>query len=213
MAVKDSVFQLNFKQRYIGIEVLNVFFYKNTTASPTTAFANLLGIAVRDYLQTTWANMVSSDLLFEGVTVRNLFDDAEFAELPSTVAAGTRSASSLSSYNSIFIPFRRSTAVTRSGGKRFCGLTRDDLIDNVYASAFLILADAFADKLDDNITFTDSAGASITIEPVLVKRIPYTAPSGKPAYRLPTNLGESVTNRFVSNAASRKPSTQNSRKS
>ena len=99
------------------------------------------------------------------------------------------------------------TSDTRPGSKRFGGVDEAQITDGVVTDAGTItgmndLADQLADQLVDTTLGLVAWGV-----PVIVKRI-----LDGDTYRLPTSLGELVTNTIIGAAASLIVSSQNSRK-
>lgn len=140
---------------------------------------------------------VPSDPSALGIFTDTVTGDRTGASLPRFVAWGFKS--------------ERKDARIRAGFKRFGLVAEGDTAGSDPSSTFVPALDTFAENMSAPISFNTSAGGFLAT-PVIVKRVPYTTPSGSTAYRLPTGLDPYVYY-VADNWDFQALTTQNSRKS
>jgi hypothetical protein len=99
----------------------------------------------------------------------------------------------------------------RHGYKRICGLHEDLVMGNGWNNAHAQYAALLALAIAIASTIDSPAGAPVDWDPVVVKRIKYTTPSGTTAWRLPTSQGE-LQYYSITSASLQYPTTQVTRK-
>lgn len=190
MAAND-VYSVTVKMGEPGAQVINVFFYQ---ASPSSASATAIGLrtsfdaAVRVAMQ----GILSTGLFFNSIDTVNLFDNSDFENyLYAVRPAGLRPGQIIPSFNAFKFKSAKPTSSQQPARKAFGYISETDVGGSsiVTGGSFQTAANTLATQLGTNLVLA----GPMTFQPVIVRRIPYTTPSGKPAYRLPEGLGESTT--------------------
>lgn len=201
----SDVWEVTFQGELLGQDCDNVFFYRGVDISTPDEAA--IADAMYEQIWPLVQDVVSLDYTLNSIDVRHLFSGASPFSLP-VGEAGTRGGGqSLGSFEALSMVLGVETNATRPGSKRFGGMDETFISDGLIVDGALIssintLADGLADALVDT-----SAGIIVWALPVVVKRILEDG-----VYRLPTSLGELVTNLIVSAFAHLIVSSQNSRK-
>lgn len=188
-------------------EFLCVFHYRMTAlgTSPVNTFAD----EIEDNLFPAINSVQHPSFYISKLFVRDVFDDERFAERTylSTAYEGILSGDPLPDYVAVQYKSVRTRLDMRNGYKRIPGFVDDGQVGNGFNGAYTAGLSAVAAVFN-----SDLASAGNVYDPVIVKRIKYTAPSGKPAYRLPNTQLEFV---YSEAQFALYPflSTQNSRKS
>lgn len=114
-------------------------------------------------------------------------------------------------FNAFEFKSPRTIGNIRQGKKRFGaiseGMVTNGALNPTFASVMVDVASDLSDPL-----FATVSGVSVQFTPIIVKRIPYTAPSGRTAYRLPEGL-DPLAYSVADNWVYQSVTTQNSRKS
>lgn len=169
-----------------GNPAINAFTYLSTELVPTTLGANALLEAFQTAFFTGDAPLLtalSSDTSFDGLTVTA-------PEVPTVLAVnadvfeGTAGVPSMPRYSAVEFVSPRTVANIRPGFKRFGLVSRINVEDGVAVAGYLIVLADVVTVLGAVLTAT-VGGLPVNFTPIIVKRIPYTAPSGRTAYRLP----------------------------
>ena len=115
---------------------------------------------------------------------RNVYDPTDFIDLPYVpIVQGTSSGECLSPINSFGVRSNRTRLDIGRGYKRFCGVTESSSAGGgIIAGAAQTALDSLAVLMGDVITFTDGT-LTDSFTPVVVKKLKYTTPSGKIAYK------------------------------
>lgn len=192
--------------------VVNSFTYDTTELLPTSEGAMELANLFADLFLTDGTALkdcVSSDTYFDSIVVKAPQVPSVLAVKPLSVS-GSTSAPSDSPFVAAEFFQNRKVGNIRSGFKRF-GLISDVNISGGQAVAgFLPFLSELADKLGTSFV-TVIGGGSVTLTPVIVKRIKYTTSSGRTAYRLPEGL-DTLEYYQATNWVYKRITTQNSRK-
>lgn len=186
----NSLLEVSLSMQFYGQQVMNVWQYEVDTW-PAAVGAVAVGEAWWAHVQTAYrAAMVTSGArIFDSVIVRELNNPTgELAEysIPSASSDGTRAAgtlgSFLASFNAVGVRLTVGTRATRSGQKRFVGLTEGDVAGNDVSATFIGLIDTLMDIMVVNLTLgapaaltvlapvvcrKDTTGAVIASQPVL----------------------------------------------
>lgn len=154
--------------------------------------------------------IVSLATIFTRVVVTVPSDPSALGIYTDTVV-GDRTGSGMPRFVAWGFKSERKDARIRAGFKRFGLVSESDTAGSEPSSTFLPALETFADNMSVPIEFNTSAGGFIAT-PVIVKRVPYTTPSGSTAYRLPTGLDPYIYY-VADNWDFQALTTQNSRKS
>lgn len=183
---------------------LNVWHYRGVNLIDPTA--DQVAEAFKEQVFDILIGITPNDVFFETLTVHNIFDTASPFIL--TLAESNPStASILPTFNAYSFIMNVATNLTRPGHKRVAGVFEEAQVDGVITDASTITnlndtAAAFEAPLIDTLTHLVTWAV-----PVIVKRI-----LDGDSYRMPTSVGELVTNAVVSVAADLLISSQVSRK-
>lgn len=162
-------------QSYLGEQILNVYYYRwfsapvldNTAYEPLIDdFKNEVIMYVRPVQNTA--------LIHERVILKNLSNGIDFAEVEIDVAGAiaTPIGERLPSYMALGYQLVRDSLVTRSGSKRFAGLSDSQVQENSYAGNTED-AEAVEEALSRNLT----VGLIEVAAPIIPKR-PIPVPAG-----------------------------------
>lgn len=201
----SNVFEITMHGELFEQECENVFFYRGVSGSDPT-FAEVAD-AFYDQIWSLVQLMVSTDYTLNTIEVRNILGSASPHIQPIVEAGLNGAGDTFGSMAAFGFTLGVATSDTRPGSKRFAGVDEAVVTDGVVTDAGTItglndISDALNDVLVDVATGLVTLGV-----PVIVKRI---LDSG--VYRLPTSLGELVTNLVTSAVAHLIVTTQNSRK-
>lgn len=170
------------------------FSYRSVNSSLTTSSADLRDAFYDDVIPLI-AGIVVGLTEFSRIDTVNLFEPEDFDEFiyPSP-AFGTRTGQSLPFFNAAAFKSAKPKAGQAPARKRFGYLSESDVqgqgLQDV--SGYFAALDALATQLGTNLTPLTGA----EYEPEIIKRIPYTTPSGKTAYRFPNSAVEAGENRW-----------------
>jgi len=186
----NDVYSVTMTSGLTNAIVVNVFFYK-AAAGATTASASLLRQAFATGVQLPMEAIVTTSTPFVKIDVKNLFDDADFEQfLYSPQPTGDRTGDTISFFVALKFKSAKPTSSQQPARKAVGYISASDVAggqigsDVTYRGLIDDVATAFGATLTD--------GSANDYVPSIVKRIPYTTPGGNPAYRLPTNSGETV---------------------
>lgn len=169
----------------------NIFTYRASGAS-SSASASELATAFRGSMIGLIRGILSTEWFTVKMTTKNLFEDSDFEQyIWSPQLAGLRSGEVMPFFVTLnFVSAKPS--LSQDPARKLMGwLSNTDVLGQniVNTGTMLTALSAFTTGLGANITGADSS----VFAPVITKRIPYTTPKGKKAYRLPTNNAEAVT--------------------
>jgi hypothetical protein len=138
--------------------------------------------------------ITSTLVVWSQVLSRNVYDPTDFIDLPLNPAvAGTAAGESLSPINAYGLRSNRTRLDIGRGYKRFVGVVESAVATGgTIESAALTALNAIADLMGDIITFTDGS-LTDSFTPVVVKKLKYTTPSGKTAYKYYPTEAEQLT--------------------
>lgn len=164
------------------------FSYRSANASLLASSVDLREAFFDDVIPLI-AGVVVSLTQFSRIDTLNLFDPADFDEyIYPSPAFGTRTGQSLPFFNAAAFKSQKPEAGQRPARKRFGYLSESDVqgqgLQDV--SGYFAALDALAAQLGTNLTRLTGT----EYEPQIIKRIKYTTPSGKDAYRFPNSPEE-----------------------
>jgi hypothetical protein len=181
----------------------NVIIESNVATDPDNTYVNVLQYVASDpvpnsleinaFIDAFVADIIEGvdgllTILSAGMIVQRVI--ATCPPIPSLLAVrtvvetGLRGGTQMPRFVAWGFKAERSVGDIRSGFKRFGKISEADTAGDAPTAAMLVLLDAFAENLTENVRYDYGAGM-LNASPVIVKRIKYTAPSGNPAYRLP----------------------------
>lgn len=183
----------------------NIFHYRGNALTSPDAID--IAEAFYDQILPDIQAITATDVFFTEIRVHDLMA----SDSPAIWTVGENGASSadqsLPPFNAFGFTLNVGSTVTRPGHKRFAGVVESDQNDGVVTAAGTIAAGAaLATTLAFNL-FDTATGLIPWAAGVIVKRI-----LDDDSYRLPTSVGELVTNAIVDAAMSLIVSSQNSRK-
>jgi len=190
MAVND-VYSIKMRSGFAGSNGLQMFTYK-VLSETTGATAPLVAAEFRADVVPAILDILQEDQPVYNVRTVNLFDDVDWEDYNyGTTPLGTRAGQALPSINVAGFESAKPSSSQDPARKRFGALSESDVQGNGLqdVSGYFAALNALAAQLGANLT--DTAGN--IYQPVVVKRIKYTTPGGKEAYRLPEGQFESVT--------------------
>jgi len=173
------LYQIKENQTYGNSNVLNVYYYiqlanpEVVVSTVNTAFQAAFSAARRAISTTTWSSNT-----FEIWQMNSLSNFGEF----SSYGAGTLSdgTTGCAAFIAASIRLLRSSKETRSGWKRYSGLTEGSLLGSALTGSYLTLLQALAAICDNTL----SAGGE-TLTPVIVAK---TFNPGPPRVENPPSL-------------------------
>jgi len=187
MATLNDILSVTLSSGFTGNQADQMFFYKFTSGG--SGNASDLATEFRDEVVPLIAAILQNQVpIFHTRTV-NLFNDADWEDFPiSPAEMGTRTGQPLPPINVAAFKSAKPSSSQAPARKRFGALSESDVQGNGLqdVSGFFAALNALATKLGEAMV----TGTGNTYEPVIVKRIAYTAPSGKKAYRLPASQAE-----------------------
>lgn len=140
------------------------------------------------------AAITSSVVTWHQVLCRNVYDPTDFIDLPFNPSVpGLLGGEALSPINAYGLRSNRTRLDIGRGYKRFAGPTETSIqAKGLLDPATLTALNAVADLMGDVLTFTDGTLTNTYI-PVVVKKLKYTTPSGKTAYKYYPTEAEQLT--------------------
>jgi len=138
--------------------------------------------------------LISSEVVWNQCLCRNVYDPTDFIDLPfNPTVAGLGSGEVLSPINAFGLRSNRTRLDIGRGYKRFAGVpesssaTKGDI-----AAGALTALNSLAALHGDILTYTDGA-LTDSFTPVVVKKLKYTTPSGRTAYKYYLTEAEQLT--------------------
>jgi hypothetical protein len=191
-------------------QCLNVFLVERTS---TDYNAVDVAAAVNANVWGTIRGVLSNSLTMTSIDATSLDNPADFATVagsPSTGNISSTSGENLATFIAAAIRFNRQRSDMHHGWMRFSGFREQQVTGDLWAgtvtTALVTLGNILMADIKDP---TDSFNICRLH---IVKRIAYTAPSGKRAYRLPENASEYVSYIPLTYELYPTVTTQNSRK-
>lgn len=195
-------------QHYAAQVIENVYFFNHTSGDGLSTDLAL------DF-EGEWLPLILalqfSGLITDGLSVYNMADLGDFANLPLVSNGTAGSGDPLPSFNAVGYTFKLNTRAVRPGSKRIAGTpegvtTGNNVVDAGYLAAMEALRLAFQSNL---------VGASDTWTPIVVKRVKTPVVGTVPLqyqYRLPETEGDFVAGTVVAALTSPALTSQVSRK-
>lgn len=192
-------------------ELLNVFTYEQTVQDGIVLPASTLSVSFQAGIFPLWRAVCSVSWALARINVYNLFDVTDFVEsVISPNLAGTVAGDVSPPFLTIGLRSPRTSLLVRQGKKRFSGIPETSITNGAVSAGVITAWNNFATGLNDTIPLVPP-GTGHVFSPRIVKRIPYTTPSGATAYRFPENAGEAISV-LANNWELERVTTQNSRK-
>lgn len=168
--------------------MINTFTYVTTSILPSTVEAAELGDAFWGLFfvsNTDLAQVLSDDMVVQSIEITSPYDPTVLAILVVN-ESGLSTAANQPRFLAIEFRSPRTRTDIRGGFKRF-GVTTEGIVNGeaIDAGALTLIAN-IRDQLGTVLNYT-LGGAATAATPAIVKRIPYTTPSGSTAYRLPSS--------------------------
>lgn len=207
MAIGD-IFMLTDKYQGSNLpSASNVYFYIGTGDGLSL---DLYEAFIEDMLPDI-AAMQPNDIDHVEIAVQSLFDPTDFT-VQTILAPGTWAVEANAQFTAVSFGLRLPTRAIRPGSKRIGPVPEDAAVSSAITSVpYLAAVNVVRASLGS--TIEPAANPSRTFDPVVVKRIKETSPSGVVSYRLPTSFGEATyapitavtVDLFVSHQDSRRP--------
>lgn len=156
MATSGDIMEFALKGYYStpATTVMNVFQYEFTNEEPISGAGNWQ-VYVDDWsnqLNTALELVMSQEVQYNSVTVRNLSNPTELYEIAlTTPIQGAVVGDALPSFNTWTFLLRRTNTTTRNGSKRFAGVPESLQITNVPTAGALTLLNSLATFLGNDI--------------------------------------------------------------
>lgn len=195
MAVND-VYQLQFKYRDFDLKPMqNTCFYRQRADGVGGPYPTQAERLARDWILDVWptirATLVPAFSAYE-IRVNNLFNPTDAYTLPVNIA-GTRASGGSENFPSFtngVVTLALNNAVVKKGRKAQNGLIETDTANGLLQTNGYDNMQARATAWLKSVSTL--LGGFFAFEPVVVKRVKYTTPSGSEAYRLPNVIAELV---------------------
>lgn len=170
---------------------VNTFYYDVDDVLPSSEVA--LGLADAFYTEIVnaaagWKAIVQVGMDSDTIVVTTPFNPTVLG-IKNTAVVGLRSGGQMPRFVSWGFKSERKRADIRAGFKRIGLISETDTSGSVPAVGMLTALNDFAGLMSSSLPI-DVLSGSFNAVPVIVKRIAYTTPSGKPAYRLPDSPTE-----------------------
>lgn len=191
-------------------QCLNVFLVERTS---TDYNAVDVAAAVNANVWGTIRGVLSNSLEMTSIDATSLDNPADFATVagsPSTGNISSTSGDNLATFLAAAIRFNRQRSDMHHGWMRFSGFREQQVTGNQWAATITTALTTLGNLLMADIK--DPTDSFNICRLHIVKRIAYTAPSGKRAYRLPQNASEYVSYIPLTYELYPAVTTQNSRK-
>jgi len=210
-----DVYELTDIQTYAGKEIVNVYFYRQyVIITPAINVATELASRWRDQILPSIAAAQNTQVVHTDIKVRNLFNDADQAELlinvPGTVTLTSNE--NMPRFVSARIELNAAGGAVKDGSKALGGIGEgyglNGVISNGSLQGLLITAAA---KMREIVSEAVPPFSLSVFEPVIVKRV-RSGTSGNYTYRLPTSISELAYGAIMNSIARFVLSTTNSRK-
>jgi len=187
-----ELYEVALTQTYFGVETVNRWNYSMTgtpaVVTGSFALANALGaietagVYDANKLMKKIAAIQTDDVVFQQLTVLNVYDPLDFYQVPFIVTlAGVFTDDGLPPFNAVGF---RTTVVRRDiarGTKRFVGVTEPYVASGgTITSQLLTNAVALGVEMTDAQTYTDE-GNSLTFNPVIAGKQRYDPDTGLPS--------------------------------
>lgn len=196
-----AIYEVILQQTYFGQEIINRWNYVSTgtpaAVSGSFALASALGaiyepLAVPpayppDHLMTLLAAVQANDVVFDFISVRNIYSTTDFYETPFlNPLQGSQTSEALSPTESFGFRTNRVRSDIRRGTKRIVGVTVNMVTDGgVVASNAIPALNAIAVEMSAVLEYNDE-GNTLAFAPVICGReryIPNPANPDRAAYR------------------------------
>lgn len=192
--VSDGLVEITMKGSYVGKPWANVYHYwrgENVAVEQMAQLGNLF----RDNIQEQISVLVSENVLFTEILVRDVFGVNNDVFIAISEQTGQKVGESVASFDAVAFSMGVQSKETKKGAKRYVGIPESD-----QAQGFLT-ASAFSawQGIQSNHTIPLNA-SNIVYRPVVY---------GKP---IPTNLTRNVVNNITSASVSQELTSQISRK-
>lgn len=189
MAIND-LYIVSMRSGVPGNEMLQDFAYQVTGAAAPSDAAEVRAAFITQVV-TAWVDCIQFETPITKFVTRNLFDNADWEEYtPAAPIMGQRAGQATIIFACIAFKSRKPASNQQPARKRIGYLSEDDTQGTIAQNVlgYYAALDDLAIELG-----SDLAPASGNFySPRVIKRVPYTTPGGKPAYRYPTNPGEAV---------------------
>lgn len=185
--VTGDILQVSLKGTLSSSVFRNVWYYQ-LMDSGTAGYVTGLLTDFQTTVLAPYAAALTTQWVFNEITVLNIFSGDIAIDVTPTPAAGTRTPSGdlLPRNIALMIVLERQNSRVRNGRKFIPIPLEADNAGDAPASGFLTLATTLANACAASI----NAGGVDLFTPAIVGRIAYTTSSGKTAYRLPASQGE-----------------------
>lgn len=134
-----------------GLEILNVFYYKQLTPGVTSEGAAHLAGEFEAILGPPIRNIQNEAIIWQSLEVANIIPGPDFVTNPYTNVTGQVSGESLPPFVTWSYRLNRSTSASRNGQKRFAGVTETSQDDGVPISGFVPILNSVGILLDDTL--------------------------------------------------------------
>jgi len=160
----SGLYSITLKCTRTPVNIYNVFWYRET--SGITGAGADLGAIFNSAVVPDIADILSTGVAMDTLTVAEPTSiNADFVVATST-SVGTRTGTTMPSFNAASIRLVRSTKETRSGYKRFGPYSEDDVAGTVFEASYLAALNIVAADLEVNLT-----PSGFVFEPVIVRRL------------------------------------------
>lgn len=170
MPAIDDVFRIIDFQTLLTEQCLNVYFYRvDAVAVPAPTLADIW-LNFTATMMSPVQNIQASQVDHYLIRIENLMNPAEFLDTPMTGETGLVTGEVNPSFFAWSFLMRRTTKVTRNGGKRFPGVLESWVQNGVFVgvdASITAVEEALAAPIEG--TFPP---ANYTLTPVIVKRNP-----------------------------------------
>jgi len=193
-----AIYEVLIQQVYFGQRCVNRWNYVSTTqpasVNGATGLAEALGFSPSpvidqlfpiDTMAREWQDLVSDDVVFTQVDIRNIYSNTDFyiVPLPAGVTGQKSASNGLSPATSYGCLSSRVNLGIRAGTKRFVGVTEDGVSSGgVLIQSRLDQVQDLCDKMSE-IAIFDPSGEAVGYTPTVVSKEKYLTPKGNDAYK------------------------------
>jgi len=207
------LYEIVLEQSYYDQQVINRWNYVSTsTPSAVTlsfglvnAFGGIPDTVTHAFPTGSLMDLISkvqaTTLLYVSIVAKAIYDPTDFYTTPFPTGQHGLAATGEAMSPTAAWGMRSNQVRTdiKSGQKRLCGCTEGSVNPGgVVEPGMLGLLQNIANAMSTSITYDDE-GAELVYVPCVVKKEPYTTPSGKTAYRYYPTLAEQVPSHIAQN--------------
>lgn len=165
--ITTGLYKVILEQTFSAQVIINTFWFEHTLGDDDDQ--ELCATAFDEDLVAVIAGITNPSLSYVAIRAQNVTGDLADFVLTPTVTAGTLAGLAMNSFTAAGIRLNRTTKETRNGQKRFCGMSEEFALSQVWTAGFITNLEFLAGKLADQIS---TVGA--IFNPVIARQDPIT---------------------------------------